>query len=168
MDSKYNTPNTDNKCTHGTILGSYCDKCAAPQPTITVHSEDCVVLGTTASYVAVPDDVTELPAVPTTKMIRKIADNCDYLNEQIGVVAYHRRVLLETIEELEAQLAEYKNKPATGLQWIETVDKHNALKKQLASVRPLVHKWRSKPYRSEMSIRLSNELEAAIGEKKDG
>ena len=32
---------------------------------------------------------------------------------------------------LEAQLAEYKNKPATGLQWIETVDKHNALKKQL-------------------------------------
>ena len=74
----------------------------------------------------------------------------------------------DRIEELEAQLAEYKNKPATGLQWIETVDKHNALKKQLASVRPLVHKWRSKPYRSEMSIRLSNELEAAIGEKKDG
>ena len=39
--SKYNTTNHDGRCTHGTTLGEYCDKCAAVDP------------------YAAPDDVSE-------------------------------------------------------------------------------------------------------------
>ena len=76
------------------------------------------------------------------------------------------------IKDLETQVENYKNDAyvLSLLTKLDGSEKHNQELRgvnarhvrMLATIIPLPDKWRGKPYRSEMSIRLANELQAKL------